>query len=69
LEESLVEESELRLLLRDRLGLRIEPEMSKYVLRRAGELNQPIAVIGNDARTGTPRRQIVDLSLLRPEAS
>jgi hypothetical protein len=64
-----VEESELRLLIRDRLGLRIEPEMSNYVLRRAGESNQPIAVIGSDARTGTPRRQIVDLGLLRPEAS
>jgi hypothetical protein len=64
-----VEESELRSLIRDRLGLRIEPEMSKYVLRRAGESNRPIEVLGSDARTGTPRRQIVDLRLLRPEAS
>jgi hypothetical protein len=64
-----VEESELRSLIRDRLGLRVEPEMSRYVLRRIGESNQPIAVIGSDARTGTPRRQIVDPRLLLPEAS
>ncbi|MGD0465023.1 MAG: hypothetical protein ABSB74_21270 [Tepidisphaeraceae bacterium] len=63
-----MEESELRSLIRDRLGLRIEPEMSKYVLRRAGESNQPIAVIGSDARTGAARRQIVDPRLLLPEA-
>lgn len=63
-----MDESELRLLIRDRLGLRIEPEMSKYVLRRAGESDQPIAVIGSDARTGMPRRQMVDPNFLQPEA-
>jgi hypothetical protein len=62
-----MEESDLRTLVRDRLGLRIEPEMSKYVLRKAGESNQPITVIGGDARTGMPRRQTIDPRMLLGE--
>jgi hypothetical protein len=43
-------------------GLRIEPEMSRYVLRQladrpAGETSFP--VMGGDARTGVPVRRFV----------
>lgn len=60
-----MQDSELRLLVRDRLGIRIEPEMCKYVLRRAADSDQPLAVIGGDARTGVPRREILDPRALR----
>ncbi len=60
-----MEETELRLLMRDRAGLRIGVEMGKYFLLKAGELKEPVAVIGCDARTGLPRREVVDLRALR----
>ena len=60
-----MQDSELRLLVRDRLRLRIEPEMCKYLLRKAADSNQPLAVIGGDARTGVPRREILDPRLFR----
>jgi hypothetical protein len=60
-----LQDSELRLLVRDRLGLRIEPQMCKYLLRRAADSDQPLAVIGGEARTGVPRRQFLDSRLLQ----
>jgi hypothetical protein len=59
-----VGEAELRRMVRDRLGLRIEAEMSRYLLGRSAESDQPVAVFGSDARTGVPRREVVDVRLL-----
>jgi hypothetical protein len=59
-----VGEAELRRLVRDRLGLRIEPEMSRYLLGRSVESDQAVAVFGSDARTGVPRREMVDVRIL-----
>ena len=53
--------------MRDRMGLRIGAEMSRYFLRRARESDRAIAVIGGDARTGIPRRQVVDPQILLSE--
>ncbi len=55
-------------------GLRIDPEMEKYVFRRLSEAAQlasavsarTIPVIGVDARTGMPLRSFVDLRTLQP---
>jgi hypothetical protein len=59
-----MDESKLRLLVRERAGLRIEPKMINYFLRKAGESDRPVALIGSDARNGLPRRQIVDPLLI-----
>ncbi|HEX4055853.1 MAG TPA: hypothetical protein VHX86_16440 [Tepidisphaeraceae bacterium] len=56
----MMEESELRSRILNRLGLRIEPRMCKYVLQKAGNSAQPLAVIGGDARTGVPRTEIIE---------
>lgn len=59
-----MEESELRLLILNRLGLRVEPRMCRYVLQMAGKSNEPLAVIGGDARTGVPRKEIIEPRML-----
>ncbi|MGD1276345.1 MAG: hypothetical protein ABR964_03875 [Tepidisphaeraceae bacterium] len=41
-----------------RFGLRIEPEMAAYASRKIAE-SRDFALLGDDARTGLPRRQIV----------
>jgi hypothetical protein len=61
--EVIMSEAELRRVVRDRFGLRIEPEMSRYLVGRSTDLDQSVAVIGSDARTGVPRREILDLRL------
>ena len=61
--------NEVRKLFRHRLGIRLEPEMCRYVL---GQISQPAAnsataeipVIGGDARTGVALRRMVPLDLL-----
>jgi hypothetical protein len=60
-----MEDAELRLLMRDRVGIRIGHEMGKYLLAKFGESKGNVAVIGSDARTGLPRREVVDLRALR----
>jgi hypothetical protein len=62
--EMIVGEAELRRLVRDRRGLRIEAEMSKYLLSKLSDMDQQAVVIGSDARTGAARREILDLRLL-----
>jgi hypothetical protein len=62
-----VGEAELRRLVRDRLGLRIEPDMSRYLLGRSAESDQAVAVLGSDARTGVPRREMVDVRRMGKE--
>ena len=62
---------EVREMFLDRLGIRLEPEMCRYVLARlaetapaAGDAGTPIPVIGGDARTGVALRRMVPLELL-----
>jgi hypothetical protein len=62
-------ESELQARVRERLGLRIEPKMRQYIERRLAESTGPFAVMGGDARTGVPRRMMVEPRLLLDEAS
>ena len=52
-----------------RLNFRIGPVMANYV---AAKLQDPgcqgIAVMGSDARTGVPRRQVIAAALLRADS-
>lgn len=44
-------------------GIRVEPEMCRYVIRsleQAGRALRELPVIGGDARTGIPLRVMVD---------
>ena len=60
-----------RLFLRQH-GIRIEPEMAHYVLRclsrggtaPAAPIGAPVPIMGADARTGLPLRQVIDLTSL-----
>jgi hypothetical protein len=45
--------------VRDELILRIESEMAAYLFANAGATSS-IPVIGADARTGVPRRQMIE---------
>ena len=60
---------EVARVLLERWGIRVEPEMSKYVLRqleRGLHRAMPdLPVIGGDARTGVPIRHAVPLEALR----
>jgi hypothetical protein len=62
--EILVGEAELRRMVRERRGLRIDAEMGKYLLGKLNDVDQRVAVIGADARTGVARREILDMRLL-----
>jgi hypothetical protein len=58
-------DSELQSLVRDQIGVRIGMQMSAYVLRKCAESSRPVAIIGGDARTGIPRREMFDPRLLQ----
>lgn len=64
-------ESDLQELVRRRLGLRVGKEMAAYMLEQIGQLGavpgaaSDIAVIGGDARTGTPVRTRIASETLR----
>lgn len=63
---------EVRKRMLDAYGIRVEPEMSEYVLRRlrqAGSALRELPIIGGEARTGIPVRTIVDLARLQQAAS
>jgi hypothetical protein len=57
--ELAVDAEEVRELLLNKLGLRVEPEMSRYVATQLANANGSVAVIGGDARTGRPIRQFI----------
>ena len=62
---------ELRKRMLDAYGIRVEPRMSEYVLRRlhqAGNALRELPVIGGEARTGMPVRKMIDLAALRQPA-
>jgi hypothetical protein len=54
-------------------GIRVEPEMARYLLRRlqqAGGARRELPVIGGNARTGVPVRLLIDPSrFVTPAAS
>ncbi|MGH7214561.1 MAG: hypothetical protein ACREIT_07350 [Tepidisphaeraceae bacterium] len=60
----------LRRLVVQRFALRVEPEMSDYLLRRmiAPDGASTVPVIGGDARTGVSVRKMIPLDQLRDEA-
>ena len=54
----------------DAYGIRVEPQMSEYVLRRltqAGAALRELPVIGGEARTGMPVRMTIDLARLQQQ--
>jgi len=56
-------ESDVREMFLRKLGLRIEPEMAGYVLKRLQAGNsktESFPVMGADARTGMPVRRMID---------
>ncbi len=63
--------ADVRRLFLDRLGLRLEPEMAAYVLRRMSDAGAAarVPVIGGDARTGRPVRTHVALAELAAAAA
>ena len=56
----------------DAYGIRVEPEMGRYLIRRlqqaAGAVRE-LPVIGGDARTGVPVRQFIDATQFAPPPS
>ena len=57
--------ADVRRIFLERLGLRLGPEMSEYVLRRLrGGGTEPIPVMGGNARTGAAVREIIEPSVL-----
>ncbi|MGE5608051.1 MAG: hypothetical protein ACM359_02250 [Bacillota bacterium] len=64
-------DDQLQTLVRQRLGLRIEPAMAAYIARHAqqaptnGAPAPSLPVIGADARTGIPRRMELPATTLR----
>ena len=63
-----MEETEFQSRLRQRLGLRVGPEMAKYLLKRMAEGNlgeSAIDAMGGDARTGIPMRMQIKMHTLK----
>ena len=61
---------EIRKRVLEAYGIRVEPEMSEYVLRRlrqAGTALRELPVIGGEARTGMPVRRTIDLARLQQQ--
>lgn len=57
--------TEAQALILSKYGLRIEPEMAQYWLRKMS--SQPaVQLIGGDARTGVPRRENIAAASLNP---
>ena len=56
----------------DAYGIRVDPHMSEYVLRRlkqAGDALRELPVIGGEARTGMPVRMTIDLARLQQDTA
>jgi hypothetical protein len=54
-----VDAEDIRRLLLSKLGLRIEPEMSRYLAARLENSGEAVAVMAGDARTGAPIRRLI----------
>jgi hypothetical protein len=62
--EAPVDESQLPQNVLKLHGLRIQKHMTQYAGKMLAAGAGPFAVIGGDARTGVPRRQLIDPKLL-----
>jgi hypothetical protein len=63
---------EIRKRMLEAYGIRVEPQMCEYVLRRlrqAGAALRELPVIGGDARTGMPVRAVVEVAKLQQAVS
>ena len=63
-----MEETELQRRLREQLGLRVGPEMAKYLLKKLSEgtLGQgAISAVGGDAKTGIPTNKSIPIATLK----
>jgi len=63
-----MEEIELQSRLRERLGLRVGPEMAKYLLKKLADGavgQQTISAMGGDAKTGIPQFKSISLATLK----
>src|SRR5437762_2895915 len=62
-----MDEAQVRKQLLEHYGIRVDREMSRYVLRRldeAGSALRELSVMGGDARTGVPVRLLIDPSAI-----
>ncbi len=63
-----MEETQFQSALRERLGLRVGPEMAKYILKKLsdGTLSQnSISAMGGDAKTGIPTLKTIPIDTLK----
>jgi len=63
-----MEDTEFQSRLRERLGLRVGPEMAKYLLKRISDstLGQStISAMGGDAKTGIPIHKTISIAALK----
>ncbi len=63
-----MEETELQRRLREHLGLRVGPEMARYLLKKLsdGTLGQgTISAMGGDAKTGIAMNKSIPLATLK----
>ena len=63
-----MEETELQRRLREHLGLRVGPEMARYLLKKLsdGTLGQgAISAMGGDAKTGIATNKSIPISTLK----
>jgi hypothetical protein len=60
-----MEPAEIGRLFVDRLGLRIEPEMCRYIASRMDESDTSFPIIAASARTGTPVRKLIDAQSIK----
>jgi hypothetical protein len=65
--EIALSEAEVQRVVRDCAGLHIGVEMSRYLLGKSWEVDQPVAIFGADARTGLPCGMAIDLRVLGKE--
>ena len=63
-----MEETELQRRLREHLGLRVGPEMAKYLLKKLsdGTFNQSaVSAMGGDAKTGIAVNKSIPIATLK----
>ena len=61
-----MEETEFQTRLRERLGLRVGPEMAKYLLARiSAPASGSVSAMGGDAKTGIPMHKTISIATLK----
>jgi hypothetical protein len=61
-------EIELQQRVLEAYGIRVEPEMCRYVMKKlqqAGAALRELPVIGGEAKTGVPTRRLIDPAVLQ----